>query len=100
MMTFSCSCRNINQPNAIYPLGTFHRGLKKAHVMMLPSCPLWYYDDPLPHAASGWRIHCGVEVTESTTGDGGRVTKAIFIYEYQKQNMNIRGYPLSAHLYK
>jgi hypothetical protein len=23
---------------------TFHRGLKKAHVMMLPSCP-WYYDD-------------------------------------------------------
>jgi hypothetical protein len=28
------------------------------------------------------------------------VTKAIFIYEYQKQNMNIRGYLLSAHLYK
>jgi hypothetical protein len=44
MMSFICSCRNNNQPNAIYPLGTFHRGLKKAHVMMLPSCPLWYYD--------------------------------------------------------
>jgi hypothetical protein len=46
MMLFICSRRNNNQPNAIYPLGTFHRGLKKAHVMMLPSCPLWYYDDP------------------------------------------------------
>ena len=45
MMTFICSCRNNNQPTAIYPLGTFPRGLKKAHVMMLPSCPLWYYDD-------------------------------------------------------
>jgi hypothetical protein len=39
MMSFICSCRNNNQPNAIYPLGTFHRGLKKARVMMLPSCP-------------------------------------------------------------
>jgi hypothetical protein len=46
MMTFICSCRNNNQTTAIYPLGTFPRGLKKAHVMMLPSCPLWYYDDP------------------------------------------------------
>ena len=52
MMSFICFCRNNNQPNAIYPLGTFHWGLKKlkkaakAHVMMLPSCPLWYYDDP------------------------------------------------------
>jgi len=24
----------------------FASGLKKAHVMMLPTCPLWYYDDP------------------------------------------------------
>jgi hypothetical protein len=47
MMTFICSCRNNNQPNAIYPLGTFHRGLKKAKVIMLTSCPLWYYADPL-----------------------------------------------------
>jgi hypothetical protein len=39
MMTFICSCRNNNQPTAIYPLGTFPRGLKKSHVMMLPSCP-------------------------------------------------------------
>jgi hypothetical protein len=46
MMTFICSCRNNNQRTAIYPLGTFPRGLKKEHVMMLPSCPLWYYDDP------------------------------------------------------
>jgi hypothetical protein len=45
MMLSICSCRKNNQPNAIYPLGTLHRGLKKAHVMMLPSCPLWYYDD-------------------------------------------------------
>ena len=43
MMSFICSCRNNNQPNAIYPLGTFHWGLKKlkkaakAHVMMLAS---------------------------------------------------------------
>jgi hypothetical protein len=28
------------------PIGYVPRGLKKAHVMMLPSCPLWYYDDP------------------------------------------------------
>jgi hypothetical protein len=45
MMSFICSCRNNNQPTDIYPLGTFHRGLKKAHVMMLPSSALWYYDD-------------------------------------------------------
>jgi hypothetical protein len=45
-MTFICSCRNNNQPNAEYPLGTFFQGLKKAHFMMLPLCPLWYYDDP------------------------------------------------------
>ena len=43
MITFICSCRNNNQPTAIYPLGTFPRGLKKAHVMMLPSWPLWYF---------------------------------------------------------
>ncbi len=48
MILFICSCRNINQSNAIYPLGTLHRGLKKAHVMVLPSCPLWYYADPFP----------------------------------------------------
>jgi ribosomal protein L37E len=56
MMTFTqfvlaettiCSCRNNNQPTAIYPLGTFPWALKKAPVMMLPSCPLWYCDDPL-----------------------------------------------------
>jgi hypothetical protein len=46
MITFICSCRNNNQPTVIYPLGTFPRGLKKAHVMMLPSCPLLYNDDP------------------------------------------------------
>jgi hypothetical protein len=46
MMTFIFSYRNNNQPTAIYPFGTFPRALKKAHVMMLPSCPLWYYDDP------------------------------------------------------
>jgi hypothetical protein len=46
MTTFTCSCRNNNQPTAKYPLGTFPRGLKKVHVMMLPSRPLWYYDDP------------------------------------------------------
>ena len=45
MMIFICSCRNNNHPTAIYPLGTFPRGIKKAHVMMLPSCPSWYYDD-------------------------------------------------------
>jgi hypothetical protein len=45
---FIFPCRNNNQPTAIYPLGTFPRGLKKAHVMMLPSCPLWYYDDLFP----------------------------------------------------
>ena len=44
MMTFIFSSRNNKQPNAIYPLGTFHWGLMKARVMMLPSCPLWYYD--------------------------------------------------------
>ena len=46
MIPFICSCRNNNQPNAIHPWGTFPRGLKKAHVMMLPSFPLWYHDDP------------------------------------------------------
>ena len=30
MMSFICPCRNNNQPNAIYPLGTFHGGLKKS----------------------------------------------------------------------
>jgi hypothetical protein len=34
------------QPTDKYPLDTFPRGLKKAHLMMLPSCPLWYYNDP------------------------------------------------------
>jgi len=48
LMSVICACRNNNQPNAIYPLGTFHRGLKKAHVMMLPSCPIWYFDNPFP----------------------------------------------------
>jgi hypothetical protein len=38
MITFICSCRNNNQPTAIYPLGTFPRGLNKAHVIVLPSC--------------------------------------------------------------
>jgi hypothetical protein len=42
------------EPNAIYPLGTFHRGLKKAHVMMLPSCPLWYYEDPFSLWLTWW----------------------------------------------
>jgi hypothetical protein len=27
------------------PIEYVPRGLKKGHVMMLPSCPLWYYDD-------------------------------------------------------
>jgi hypothetical protein len=28
------------------PIGYVPPGVKKAHVMMLPSRPLWYYDDP------------------------------------------------------
>jgi hypothetical protein len=62
MMTFICSCRNNNQPTVIYPLGTFPRGLKKAHVMMLPSCPLWYYDDPfIPFVDVGCAKHFTVQ---------------------------------------
>jgi hypothetical protein len=34
MLLFIFPCRNNNQPTAIYPLDTVHRGLKKAHVMM------------------------------------------------------------------
>jgi hypothetical protein len=41
MMSFICSCRNKNEPTAIYPsLGTPPPGKKKeAHVMMLPPLP-------------------------------------------------------------
>ena len=39
MMTFIYSYRNNNQPNTVYPLGTCQRGLKKAQVIMLTSCP-------------------------------------------------------------
>jgi hypothetical protein len=28
------------------PIGYISSGIKETHVMMLPSCPLWYYDDP------------------------------------------------------
>jgi len=44
MIPFICSCTNNNKPTAIYPLGTFLWRLKKARVMMLLSCPLWYPD--------------------------------------------------------
>jgi hypothetical protein len=54
MMTFICSGRNNNQPTAIYPSGRFPRGLKKAHVMMLPSCPFCYYDGPIPLCLTWW----------------------------------------------
>jgi len=54
MMLFICSSRNNNQPNCVYPLGTLHSRLKKAYVMILPSCPLWHYDDPFSLWLTWW----------------------------------------------
>jgi hypothetical protein len=43
MMSFIWFCRNKTQPIAIYPLGTSVEE-RKARVMMLLSCPLWYHN--------------------------------------------------------
>ena len=36
----------------------------KGYYVLIPPCGKWLH---MCHAASGWRIHCGVEVTELST---------------------------------
>jgi len=48
MMSFFCSCRNNNQPNAIYlqPIGYFPPEINESTCDDATIMSLWYYDVP------------------------------------------------------